>query len=164
MFFIFQTTFVKHTPEMNPRPSPIVLDTPEAYLNYVPRGVQRARARSSSTATTLPATPRKDVVTSRVWDDFSGDVLQMYNELKAGDMWKKHVSLPVFLSPKPFIDVTSEMNMATVHSDAVLKPMELLVHSFGIDGRFIFGNSGAALNPDGVWKQYDQMAIKLIGW
>jgi hypothetical protein len=116
-------------------------------MNYAPCGVQRARTGSSSTATTLLANAQTDVVNCRVWEDFSGQVSQMYNDLNAGDMWKKHVSRPVCLSAEPFIDVANEMNMASVHSNAAFQPAKHLVHSFGVRGCFHVKRQRSCLEP-----------------
>jgi hypothetical protein len=139
---------------MNQASPAIVLDTFEAFLSYKPRGVQRARTGSSSTATTIPANPRQDFVNIRVWEDFSGAVEQMYTELRAGNQWKRHVtSFPVYLPNGLCYKVKKEMTVASVHSKTVLEPVHSMCDSLGIRGSFLLGDNGAALNPDSVWVQ-----------
>jgi hypothetical protein len=142
---------------MHQASSAIVLDTVEAFLNYRPHGVERARTGSSSTKTTRPSNPRKDVVDIRVWEDFPGAVGQMYTELKAGNQWKRHVtSFPVYLPNGPCYKVKREMETTTVHMETVLLSVKSVVDSLGIRGTFRLGDSGAALNPDGAWLHLDK--------
>jgi hypothetical protein len=76
-----QSELLEASTTMNQASPAVVLDTVEAYLNYKPRGVERARNGSSSSKTTIPKSPRKDVVNIRVWEDFPSAVAHMYAEL-----------------------------------------------------------------------------------
>jgi hypothetical protein len=142
---------------MNQASPAIVLDTVEAFLNYRPRGVDRARMGSSSTATTKPANPRNDVVDIRVWEDFPNTVAQLYTQLQAGNRWTRHITpFPIRLPRGLRHKVKKETTVESVYFKNVLEPLEVMAESLGIHGSFIFGDNGAALNPDAVWMQSEQ--------